>query len=54
MKYLSDKGLSFGRRTDVEIPQSFPARHITRDQDEDTRKIAEALDALVEKYGPAS
>ena len=49
---LSERGFSFSCRTDVKIPESFRARRVSRDQDEDTRRIAVALDALVEKYGP--
>jgi len=52
VRCLSDRGISFDCRKDVEIPVSFQARHATRDQDEETNKIAEALDALVETYGP--
>jgi len=48
---LSERGFSFNCRTDVKIPESFRTRRVTRDQDEDTHKIALALDALVEKYG---
>lgn len=48
---LSKRGFSFNCRTEVKIPESFRTRRVTRDQDEDTHKIAVALDALVEKYG---
>ena len=52
VKCLSDRGLSFRCMSDVKIPESFHARRVTRDQDEDTHRIAMALDTLVEKYGP--
>lgn len=51
-QYLSDQEFSYSRRTDVKIPESFRTRRVSRDQDEDTRRIAVALDDLVEKYGP--
>lgn len=51
-QYLSDQEFSYSRRTNVKIPESFRTRRVSRDQDEDTRRIAVALDALVEKYGP--
>ncbi len=51
VKCFSDRGFSFNCRTDVKIPESFHARRVIRDQDEDTHRIAVALDALVEKYG---
>ncbi|HIJ70831.1 MAG TPA: hypothetical protein HPP87_05640 [Planctomycetes bacterium] len=52
MRYLSDRGISFDCRKDVKIPVSFQVRHATREQDEETNKIAVALDSLFEKYGP--
>ena len=52
--FLKERKFPYNCRTDVKIPETFNARHITRDHDEDAGRLAAVLDTLVEKYGPIS
>jgi hypothetical protein len=52
--FAQDQGVALTPRTDTEIPARFTATTAHRGQDEHTKKLASATDALLDQYGPVS
>jgi hypothetical protein len=53
-EFLNQNRIQVKLRTDVKLPKAFQPHIVSRSQNEDTRKIADELDALVESFGPVS
>jgi hypothetical protein len=52
--FAKAQGVDLTPRTDTELPVRFKATNAHRDQDEHTKKLASAFEALLDKYGPVS
>ena len=50
--FAETKGIILEPRSDTELPVRFTATKAHRNQNEHTRKLARAFDALLERFGP--